>query len=415
MTMGGPMTLKSSKIKRFNGTLETYNYLWVLTRNPAIETLYIPANDWEVLTESEKIELDPRGVVINVFKNADKTLPKKDRLYDVMKDLKVDFAIVKAEYGWGRVNIKETIWKNETETYSPLSMQQNYSAHALVYLNKTKVPYILLAVDPRLLHERLLVRMDTIHVPIEISAQINYDLKIKHIARYVDEYSDQEFIESPVPVRYRCLEPMNSIHYYKNTIPKDKPIRLTLGTMQDVTTNVKKSRRFELIEKWILKYDTNKEVQIFGRWDDYYLEQYDQMKGLIDYKALDDIMLKTRYTYVIGIGSDWSTSKWADSLACGVIPFIAPDYDTQYNAIPKDHYIRVETPEELNEKMDYLDVHPEEREKLLQTLYDTLFKDVKDGVFLYKHINDAIEPLKLQLSLVQDNNIKRKRQIKQLF
>ena len=46
-------------------------------------------------------------------------------------------------------------------------------------------------------------------------------------------------------------------------------------------------------------------------------------------------------------------------LKMGVVPFLHPEYDTQFNAVSKDDFIRVKTPEEFYKKMQYLDENPE--------------------------------------------------------
>jgi len=398
--LGEPLILKDDKIKRYNGTLEGFLYLWILSRNDAIKKLYVSTNDWDKLNTIEKINIDPMHKVVPI---------KKRDLCTELKNIKIDFGIVKGGYGWARINNRKTVWKNETEYYTPLQMQENYGGPIINYLNMSNIPWVLLINDPRTIHAKRVPRFDTINMPIEIMSQINYNLEFAHLKDYAPSYAEQEILIDVVPVRYRRLEPITSIFYYKNIIPTVKDIKLTMPMMQDVSSNNKKSRRFELLKEWILKYDTDCKVDIYGRWDDYYTAQYKQFKGfLTDYKELDDIMRRTRYTYVIGIGENWSTGKWAEALALEVVPFIAPDYDTQYNAIPKDSWIRVNTPEELYKKMQYLEDNPEERLNLIKKLKEELFKDVKDGVYLYAEINKAVKPLGFKLLEEQTTNVIRK-------
>ena len=85
-----------------------------------------------------------------------------------------------------------------------------------------------------------------------------------------------------------------------------------------------------------------------------------------------------------------------------------PDYDTQFNAIPKNSWIRVNTPEELNLKIEFLENNPQVRLQILKDLKATLFKDVENGIFFYKEINKAISTLGLRISEEQDLEIKRK-------
>ena len=51
--LGGPTPLKIQKTKRFNGSLEAFYYLWILTRNPSFNKIFILSNDWDKLNDYE--------------------------------------------------------------------------------------------------------------------------------------------------------------------------------------------------------------------------------------------------------------------------------------------------------------------------------------------------------------------------
>jgi len=396
--LGGPTPLKIQKTKRFNGSLEAFYYLWILTRNPSFNKIFILSNDWDKLNDYEKQFIDPQKRIV--------PLSKETFLNDLSKE-KIDFCIFKGGYGWGRVNFKNKIWKNNKQYFTPLEMQATYGAPILEYLNTYKVPYLILVSDPRTIHKTCIPRYDTIHQPLEIMAQISYDVKIKHIKEISSSFNEQEFIYDIIPVRYRKLEKITSIFYKENKIP-EKDLKLVLPMMQDCSNNCKKSRRFELLKEWIFKYDAKCEVNIYGRWDEYFTKQYKQFKGFLEHTEIDKIMARTKYTLVIGIGENWATGKYAEAIALDVIPFIMPDYDTQFNAIPKNSWIRVNTPEELNLKIEFLENNPQVRLQILKDLKATLFKDVENGIFFYKEINKAISTLGLRISEEQDLEIKRK-------
>ena len=385
---GGPIILKPSGIKRWNGSLESYLWLWLLTRNPSIDELYTFSSDWEKISEERRKEIDPRGVVRNHIRF--EGIPK------------VDWAFIKGSYGWGRVNRSGTVWKNDKETFTPLAMQQNYAGHCVKYLNESKVPYIMTVNDPRTIaaSKGVVPRYDTINKPFEIMTQLNGEIIIKSIKEYVSSFAEQQFIEERVPLRYAKVECLESI-FYEDECDVPKYIDFTMVAMQDVGTGIKKSRRFDIMEEYVLKQFPN--VKVYGRWDEYYTSKYpNAFAGLIlDHNVMDDIMRTSKYTYVIGIGTEWSTSKWALSISTNTVPFIANDYDTQYNIIPKDHFIRIKSPEDLKSKIEYLNNNDNKRLELLKELKDTLFKDVRNGIFLYKEINKSLSKIGIQIAEYQ--------------
>ena len=406
LALGGPLKLKGKYLKRFNGTTETYLTLWILTRNPSFDKVYISSLDWNKLTSFEKQELDPRGVIVNFYKNGD-----KDSLYNAWKNLDISFAIVKGEYAWGSVCSNKKVWKNEKEYYKPMSMMWNYSWGVLNYLNKTKLPYFLIILDPRTISHAgdngVLHRSDSIHRPVEIMSQLNMNLKWRSMKEFVDSFEKQEYIETDVPVGYRETEKVGWIHYYKNDI-YEKTNKLIMGTMQDTVKGARKSRRFNMIKEWLIDFDTNKEIEIYGKWDEHFEKQFEQFKGFLPHEQLDEKLKRTKYSFIIGIKQDWATSKFPEILSMDIVPFIAPDYDTQYNVIDKDDWIRVKTPQELWEKIEYLEKNPEKRIELIKELKKRYFVDLKDGIFFYKALNKALTPLNLHIREDQDLTINRK-------
>ena len=256
--------------------------------------------------------------------------------------------------------------------------------------------------DPRTIaaSKGVVPRYDTINKPFEIMTQLNGEIIIKSIKEYVSSFAEQQFIEERVPLRYAKVECLESI-FYEDECDVPKYIDFTMVAMQDVGTGIKKSRRFDIMEEYVLKQFPN--VKVYGRWDEYYTSKYpNAFAGLIlDHNVMDDIMRTSKYTYVIGIGTEWSTSKWALSVSTNTVPFIANDYDTQYNIIPKDHFIRIKSPEDLKSKIEYLNNNDNKRLELLKELKDTLFKDVRNGIFLYKEINKSLSKIGIQIAEYQ--------------
>lgn len=77
----------------------------------------------------------------------------------------------------------------------------------------------------------------------------------------------------------------------------------------------------------------------------------------------------------------------------GIIPFMHPFYDQQHH-IPCPDFIRVNSPKELLEKIDYLENNKKEYNKLLNELNDMLKTEYYDGTFINKIITNGIKRLK---------------------
>jgi hypothetical protein len=77
----------------------------------------------------------------------------------------------------------------------------------------------------------------------------------------------------------------------------------------------------------------------------------------------------------------------------GIIPFMHPYYDDQKH-IPCPDFIRVNSPQELHQKIDYLESNPSEYRKLLQQLNDMLKPEYYDGTFINKVIMNAVQKVK---------------------
>ena len=66
--MGSAIKLKKDNIKRNDGSIEYYKAVWALTHNANVDqVLIVQKSDWDKLTDEEKADLDPRGVIFDVY------------------------------------------------------------------------------------------------------------------------------------------------------------------------------------------------------------------------------------------------------------------------------------------------------------------------------------------------------------
>ena len=104
--MGSAIKLKKDNIKRNDGSIEYYKSVWALTHNENVDqVLIVQKSDWDKLTDEEKADLDPRGVIFDVYSelglrtpNLSGNIPddewgKYTNVYEALKDLpQPDFA-----------------------------------------------------------------------------------------------------------------------------------------------------------------------------------------------------------------------------------------------------------------------------------------------------------------------------------
>jgi hypothetical protein len=184
-----------------------------------------------------------------------------------------------------------------------------------------------------------------------------------------------------------------------NPAETDKPHKFTIVSMQLSAPTAKEDLRFNILKEYILDRDPDQQARIFGKWSDFFKEGYPQFKGYIATEDLDKTFAETRYTLVLPTAAGWVTSKYAEMLQLGVLPFLHPDYDNQYHIVPKDHPMRVKDADDFYKKMEYFDQNPEKRIKFIQSLQKELISNAHTGKFMVDLINKSFEESELSMKL----------------
>ena len=83
-----------------------------------------------------------------------------------------------------------------------------------------------------------------------------------------------------------------------------------------------KDYRYDILRNWVFKYDKNEETKVYGKWAELFTNNFSQFKGFLPSNEIDKIFEDTRYTLVIPIRPNWVTSKYAEMLRVGVVPFV---------------------------------------------------------------------------------------------
>jgi len=144
--------------------------------------------------------------------------------------------------------------------------------------------------------------------------------------------------------------------------------------------------RWDPVKDYIVKNDIK--TDIYGKWDDNLKEEYPKwFKGEKRIESMTDELLATKYTFCVPIKEGMVTSKYAEMLHYGIIPFLHPSYDTDFNVFPDGHFIRCKSPEDLKKKVQFLNDNPDHYKKLFYNLQE---KYLKDSYYTGEHVDNKI-------------------------
>jgi hypothetical protein len=411
--IGSALKFGKDKIKRADGSSEYYKLFYALVRNAKVSEVWImQRSDWKKLNSEEKIEFDPRGVIRDIYTEFDVKvspgrrqgpdgvlIPHTDEerenykdLWEKLKDIEQpDFGIGFASQGLTLVNIPGIIpsIKDPSKMTSALDMTIIYSAPLIHWLNMSKIPWFMVMTDPRYIKKKQKWR-DMVNGPRECVAQYNDTIEFVHFDTYPNPASGRE-ISEVLGLKYSGIEKLNLVGEAVISPDSERNTKFAIVAMQSSYGKAEVDYRLEALKKWILSQPNSQDFNIYGKWDDRFTVGYPQFQGYKTPDEIDAIFKDTRYTLIIPIRPHWVTSKYAEMLRVGVLPFYHPDYDTQYSTIPKDHYLRVKTPQEMFTKIAELEANPEMRIKLVKELQVKFLLGVRKGEFLTDVLNPFLE------------------------
>ncbi len=448
-SVGSAIRFKKSRLLRSDGTNEYYVLLKLLLRNKNVErVVLLSRSDWTRISLKDRLDIDPHNKIYDPFSTipelierpaiitdrfvaekkgvpmptADEKLEYYRMPYDCLERLgiKIDFGLGFISQGWGTCGVP-----GFTQTLRPpfrpsgaLAMTLLYGTEALYYLNMSNIKWWLLATDPRYVKPSMRQR-DICNLPVSILGQQDFDIKWFSIRKFDRDASlaNDGYCIRNVRSEYSGIEKINLIdECVLDAEVVDKPVKFTTVSMQLSEPKSEKDLRFDILNEYILKYDTDCSARIFGKWSPFFKKDRPQFKGYIATEDLDRIFSETRYTLVLPTAAGWVTSKYAEMLLLGVLPFFHPGYDTQGHVVPMDHFIRVKNPEDFYAKMDYLDKNPDDRIAIVANLQKTLCGDAYSGRFMIELLNKSLKEANIDISLSEDDSSffeKRTKQIQQ--
>jgi len=144
--------------------------------------------------------------------------------------------------------------------------------------------------------------------------------------------------------------------------------------------------RWDPVKDYIVKNGI--ETDIYGKWDEELKTEYPTwFKGEKRIESMTDELLGTKYTFCVPIKEGMVTSKYAEMLHYGIIPFLHPSYDTEFNVFPDGHFVRCKSPADLKKKVQFLNNHPEHYKKLFYNLQE---KYLRDSYYTGEHVDNKI-------------------------
>lgn len=421
--IGSAMKFRKDNIKRSDGTSEYFKLFYGLVRNPNVSEVWLlQRSDWKKLSGDEKIAIDPRGVLRDIHTELGIKLPPGRRqgpdgnliphtkeeqetyknLWDRIQDLEQpDFGIGFASQGLTMVNIPGIIpsIKDPSRMTGSLDMTLIYGAPLIHYLNMSKLPWFMIMTDPRYIKKNQKWR-DMVNGPRECVAQYNSSINFTHFDTYPDPSTGTEFTEE-LPLTYSGIEKLNLIGEQIIAPEGQRLTKFAIVAMQSSYGKADVDYRLEALKKWILNQPNSEEFKIYGKWDERFTKGYNQFQGYKTPEEIDNVFKDTRYTLIIPIRPDWVTSKYAEMLRVGVVPFYHPEYDTQFSTLPKDHYLRVKTPKEMFEKIEELERNPTMRITIVKQLQMQFLQGVRKGEFLCDVLNPFLERAGIEVQMVK--------------
>ena len=277
-------------------------------------------------------------------------------------------------------SIPNCLKKQDGKFYSILDVFKKYVGPIVNALNELSIPYFTLGPDPR-------------YIPIGAKDLINREKFVlsqydtMETTKHIISYEDQRLLAPEIPVEYSGIEKVFYLGREKKDIKKIKKNKKMLIVLNEGGNGGLK--RGPMLKEYIL--DNMEDIEIYGKWSDEWYED-SRFKGPKNFVDLHPLLENVKYTFIIPIQKGWVTSKFWEMINYGIIPFMHPFYDQQHH-IPCPDFIRVNSPEELKEKIDFLENNPNEYKKLLCQLNEMLKDEYYNGDFINNTVMNGINRL----------------------
>lgn len=314
--------------------------------------------------------------------------PVVSYIYDILKEKKIDidYALIMSGPMSGANSSAQMRHADDKKFYTPLAMFQNYVGPIVYYLNKTGLKWGSISVDIRYFP---LKARDLFNRPLFSISQYNKTEERWHIKSYEE---DLVYVTEKETCFYSGIETNCLIGKKKfdlDTIEKEKTIKLSVLANQAYESC--KGCRNDLIFDYVLNNFPNDDtITIYGKWEDSWYEKDKRFKGPLDNLAIDDYYRKVKYTFLSPGAAHWVTQKFWEMVNVGCIPFLSPVYDDQH-CIKCPAFLRVNSPKEFKERIEYLERRPDSYKKLLGILHSMLLDSYYNGEYVNQIVKEQEE------------------------
>lgn len=244
--------------------------------------------------------------------------------------------------------------------------------------------------DPRIF---LTFPVDLITCPVNVASQANCSVTKSVCSGYLENSRTMKDIT--INCKYSHLEKYFLKGKKRVDWRNDKRTNKFIMTLHGLPDRAK------LFKKWI--YDFDPTIKVYGKnWSENantraIVEKLGMQFDNFENKTIleiDDVMWNSKYTFVIPVSLKYTsfvTQKVWTMLYYGIIPFWSKnEYDTSniYDEFPD--YIKVESPEEMWDKINFLEERPEEYNKLRAQLFDLLDEKYFSSDFILNEIENVL-------------------------
>jgi hypothetical protein len=262
-----------------------------------------------------------------------------------------------------------------------------YYAPIVHTLNITGTPYFTMCSDPRYVPVR---QRDVFNDEKFILSQINTQKKSMRIAGYYEKSRSENLRKVTQNFIYGGIETIFLLDEEKKDFREmKKDICFNIA----VNSGGPQSDRAEILEEWLLKDCPIRDLKIYGKWEQSFVDKYPGRIEEKKIKDIEDLFWRTRYTFIPPFFKrmpGFVTTKFWKMIYYGIIPFFHPLYDgDQIYDVPS--ILRVSCPEQMWERIKWLDANPEEYSRTLNEIYSLLKDELFNGDYIINTLNDSVQ------------------------
>jgi hypothetical protein len=262
----------------------------------------------------------------------------------------------------------------------------NYVSPITYYLNESGIDWMTFTSDGRYMP---LPARDIIN-PEKLSLGVRQGMvEVERMKSYEDQTT---MVKHQIGLVYAAaefqylLDDFIPTSQYANMVEKTQKVALFFHQYDD-------KKRIKALTEVIDAFE-NEEIVVFGKWD----REGPKFKGSVPFDELQYILPKVKYTFCYPIMKGDISGKWVEAVHNGIIPFFHDTYD-QNRLLYENHkiplWLWVKSPEEMKEKIQYLESKPEAYDKLRNILSGAVNQArYKNGEFFNNLINDSVEVMK---------------------